>query len=101
MFSYNLVETSIGFSYYLAENIRFTIDLAETRVLFTSATSFTPKKRAPLPPLAAAKKPCESWSHLFVTLCVPTKPWVSPGCQMRVSGMERTRSTAGPLKKGI
>ena len=28
---------------YLVENIRFSTDLAENRVLFTSATSFTPK----------------------------------------------------------
>jgi hypothetical protein len=46
MFSYNLVENSIGFSYYLVENTLFTTDLAENRVLFTSATSFTPKRRA-------------------------------------------------------
>ena len=50
MFSYNLAENSIGFSYYLVENIRFTTDLAENRVLFTSATSFTLKRRALLSP---------------------------------------------------
>jgi hypothetical protein len=41
-----LVETSIGFSYYLEENIRFTSTWRKTGFLFTSATSFTPKRRA-------------------------------------------------------
>ena len=55
MFSYNLVENSIGFSYYLVENIRFTTDLEENSLLFTSATSFTLKKRAPLSSSASSK----------------------------------------------
>ena len=40
---------------YLVENIRFTTDLAENSLLFTSATSFTLKKRAPLSSSASSK----------------------------------------------
>jgi hypothetical protein len=68
MFSYNLAENSIGFSYWLEENTHFTTDLAENRVLFTSATSFTLKKRAHLPSSEPSETPCESWSHLFVNV---------------------------------
>jgi hypothetical protein len=42
-------------TYYLVENTLFTTDLAENRVLFTSATSFTPKKRALLSSSAGAE----------------------------------------------
>ena len=55
MFSYNLAENSIGFSYYLVENIRFTTNLEENSLLFTSATSFTLKKRALLSPSESSK----------------------------------------------
>jgi hypothetical protein len=54
------------FSYKLVENIRFTTNLEENRVLFTSATSFTLKRRALLPSSEPAKSLSRFWSHLFV-----------------------------------
>jgi hypothetical protein len=47
-----LVENFIGFSYKLVENIRFTTDLAENRVLFTS---FTPQKASTFVSLCLVK----------------------------------------------
>ena len=89
-------------TYKSVENIRFTTDLEENRVLFTSATSFTLKRRALLPSSEPAKSLSRFWSHLLVTLCVPTKLTVSLGVPWQVAGLERTRNwfLATKLRRG-
>ena len=56
------------FIYKLVENIRFTANLVVNNNLFTSATSFTLKRRALLSSLTTAEKLSRFWSHLFVNL---------------------------------
>jgi hypothetical protein len=81
---------------YLVENTLFTTDLAENRVLFTSATSFTLKRRALLPSSETSETPCESWSHLFVNLY--TGGFM---CSYQLPLFNTRHVVPGPVKSGM